>query len=190
MSRGKRYDLLSDRELVAITLEGDQKGFSALIKRHRNPLLKFILGFSVLIQDAEDICQESFRKAYSSLSSYDSKYAFSTWLYSIAENTTKDHLRKHSTIQSLNRSNNSTDELRDAPFTVSSPEETMIENQTYQTLISLIESLDPIYKGVAELRFIKEYAYEEIASELGLELNTVKTRVRRAKAILSQKIKI
>ena len=67
-----------------------------------------------------------------------------------------------------------------------SPEDKLISAQEYRSLIEMIESLDEKYREPARLRFIKEYEYNEIAQELNLELNTVKTRLKRAKEILKK----
>ena len=66
-----------------------------------------------------------------------------------------------------------------------SPEERLITHQSFDKLIKAIKSLDVKYRKIAELRFIHEFAYEEIAKELNIPINTVKTRINRAKKLLT-----
>ena len=115
---------------------------------------------------------------------YNPQYAFSTWLYNIAQNEAIDHLRRsRATINSVPISS----ELEALEvLSGSTPEEDYIVIQAVRDLISGIQSLPESYRQVAELRFIKDYAYEDIARELQLPLGTVKTRINRARKLLEK----
>lgn len=181
------YSKLSDAELAHLSRQGDSEAFSFLITKYNATLLNFVTQYVGVRQDAEDICQESFKRAFMALDLYDPKFAFSTWIFVIARNTAIDHLRKNSQVSIIDI-NSPSEEMAPTPDPVISPEDEMIGTQTYKLLLEEIERLDPKYRDVAQLRFLKEYAYEEIAQELEIPLNTVRTRLKRAKDILTKKI--
>ena len=179
---GEKPTKLEDIALVELALQRDQGAFALLLEKYRGSLMAHILKYVTVVEDAEDICQRSFEKAFMNIDRYNSQYAFSTWLYNIAQNEAIDHLRRSRTsINSVPIS-----EERDALEVVaaSTPEEELIIDQAVSELISGIQRLPESYRQVAELRFIKDYAYEDIARELELPLGTVKTRISRARKIL------
>jgi len=174
-----------EKLLIKEALENNQSACSRLVEKYREPVQTFILGIIPHAQDAEDICQETFDKAFRNLATYNSRWAFSTWLFTIAQNTSLDYYRKKkSTPPPLNNLDclDGDSEIIDH---AQSPEENLITNQTFDKLINAIKALDPKYRKVAELRFIQEFAYEEIARELSLPINTVKTRISRVKKLLN-----
>lgn len=167
----KSVDIL-DEELVRRAVEdGDQTAYTILHERYRPGLEIFVRDMLVSYpEDPADIAQVALLKAFSSLSMYNSSYKFSTWLYNIAKNTVIDELRKQ-------RGN-----VEHGYYGVSkSPEDEYISMQSFSEIMNRIKSLEPKYREVAQLRFIKELAYDEIAALTGLPLNTVRTRIRRAK---------
>lgn len=181
---GKKPTDLGDRELIALALEGDQRAFAVLLSKYRNALLQHTLNYVNVIEDAEDICQRSFEKAFMNIGKYNSDYAFSTWLYSIAQNEAKDHLRKNkSSISAVSITNE-----KEAMSVLSglTPEEQVIIDQRISSLVRFIDGLPEIYRKPAEYRFIRDYAYEEIAEELSIPVGTVKTRLNRARKMLSE----
>ncbi len=176
----KRTDL-SDKQLIELALEEDQGAFSVLLGRYRNSLMSHVLNYVQIAADAEDICQRSFEKAFRDIGNYNPKYAFSTWLYTIAQNEAIDHLRK------VRSSLNSVSLEAPGVMTISgvvTPEDKIMEDQAVSELITYIESLPATYREVAEMRFIKDFAYEDISSSLGIPLGTVKTRINRARKML------
>ena len=176
----KRTDL-SDRQLIELALGQDQGAFSTLLERYRNSLMAHVLNYVQIAVDAEDICQRSFEKAFRDIGSYNPKYAFSTWLYTIAQNEAIDHLRK------VKNGVSSVSLETPGVMTISgvvTPEDKIMEDQAVSELITYIEGLPSTYRDVAELRFIKDYAYEDISSVLAIPIGTVKTRINRARKML------
>ena len=183
---GEKPTRLEDRALVEMALQRNQGAFSLLLEKYHGSLMTHVLKYVTVIEDAEDICQRSFEKAFMNIDRYNSHYAFSTWLYNIAQNEAIDHLRRsRASINSVPIS-----EERDALDVVaaSTPEEEFIIDQAVRELISGIQNLPDSYRQVAELRFIKDYAYEDIARELALPLGTVKTRISRARKLLEKMV--
>lgn len=191
---------VTDRELVVLALEGKQEGYTLLLERYRGGLYTFVQEFLSGIQSREpnaeqaeepqDICQEAFHRAFHNLESYNSNYEFSTWLFNIARNVSIDYLRKQKIHIGKRLSNEHTGELQALESSLrNSPEDKLISAQEYQQLIRMIDNLDEKYREIARMRFIREYAYDEIARETNLQLSTVKTRIKRAKEQLMELIK-
>ena len=182
---GKKHTDLCDSDLVARALSGDQKAFAGLLTRYRDALMSYVMRYVSVREDAEDICQRSFEKAFVNIEKYNPIFAFSTWLYNIAGNEAIDHLRRSKT--SLNSVPISLETEAMNVLSGVTPEDEVIVDQAVGNMIRRIKELPEMYCCVAELRFIKDYAYEDIAAELGLPLGTVKTRLSRARAMLSRK---
>ena len=181
---GEKHTKLEDIALVELALQRDQGAFALLLEKYRSALMSHVLKYVSVVEDAEDICQRSFEKAFMNIERYNPQYAFSTWLYNIAQNEAIDHLRRsraaiNSVPISLER------EALDV-LSGSTPEEEFITDQAVSELIRGIQSLPESYRQVAELRFIKDYAYEDIARELELPLGTVKTRISRSRKLLEK----
>ena len=134
---------------------------------------------------AEDICQESLRKAYLSVCQYNPEYQFKTWIFSIARNTAIDHLRRRNSFTTAKLADTAEPSVGEHE-TENSPEDEMIDDQSYDLFIRSIAALPDRYRRIAELRLLHDYAYQEIADELSMPLNTVRTRIRRAKALLEK----
>jgi len=176
-----------DRDLVVLALSGNQQAFSQLMLRHKESLLYYIRRQFSIGEAADDLLLIIFDKAFRKLESYDPQFAFSTWLFSIAEHSCIDHIRKQKALlQSLRfmrtHDPNSSELITDQ----SNPESDMIASQEVAMLLHCINKLKPIYREPARLRFLHDYAYEEIAKELSIPQGTVKTRIHRAKEILAK----
>lgn len=180
---------LSDRAkddlvMVSKALGGDEKAFARLMLRYRDSVYYMLLKMVRNKSDAEDLTLEAFGKAFANLNYYSPDFAFSTWIFRIATNNCIDFLRKQKGIHF------SIDNLSDFEFEVNgtklksnipTPEEGMILQQRFDMLHSYIDKLKPHYKQLIDLRYFKEYSYEEIAKELNLPLGTVKVQLFRAR---------
>lgn len=181
---GGKPTKLDDAALVGLALQRDQGAFALLLEKYRGSLMGHILKLVSVREDAEDICQRSFEKAFMNIDRYNAQYAFSTWLYNIAQNEAIDHLRRSRTA--ISSVPISSERVALEVMAATTPEEEFIIDQAVRDLISGIQSLSDSYRQVAELRFIKDYAYEDIARELNLPLGTVKTRISRARKMLEK----
>lgn len=179
---GLKHTDLSDKELVELALGNDQGAFSLLLSRYSNPLKAHIMNYVKVEADAEDICQRSFEKVFRDIGSYNKRFAFSTWLYTIAQNEAIDHLRRsRSSISAISLETPGVLSLSED----ATPEDRVMEDQAVAQLITFIGRLPDTYRKVAEFRFIRDYAYEDIAEELSIPLGTVKTRINRARKMLA-----
>jgi RNA polymerase sigma-70 factor (ECF subfamily) len=179
----------TDQELVRKALNQEQKAYSRLLSRYYDNIFYYILKMIGDKTHADDLTLEAFDKAFQNLNKYDEQYAFSTWLYKIAKNCTIDFVRKRK-LNSLHISYGPDEESSINENTLYSgtlnPEENMIQQQEESRLMKYIESMKPKYRRLIELRYIKEYAYEEIAQELNIPIGTVKVQLFRAKNILAE----
>ena len=162
----------------------DDADFAALLKRYKDALLNYTKQFLPVKEDAEDVCQRAFEKAFVNIESYDPKYAFSTWLFNIARNLALDQLRRgHTTPATVSLSGSATGGDFLDPDT---PEDKVISGQIVEKVTAQIDALPPLYRDVARLRFISDCSYSDISEELGIPIGTVKTRINRARKILAQ----
>ena len=184
---GSKLTNLSDNELVRLALEQNQAAFIVLYTRYNAGVRAHISRYVSQKEDIEDICLESFQKAFSQISSYNPEYKLSTWLYRIARNTAFDHLSRHDREKNYMPTtsiNEDTAELKELPATMHNPEEDIITQQEYDKWLMNIEKLKDDYRIVAKMNLIDNFGYKEIADALDMPINTVKTKIRRAKAQL------
>lgn len=139
----------------------------------------------------DDICSRSFEKAFRQIRSYDpSRSQFSTWLRVIAHNTALDIIEQEGRLQRgyvhIDDDSSALSVVDNIGDEVDSPLEVIIHNEDEETTLKYIEGLPELYREVARLRLVEGMQYKEIADETGLELNTVRTRIRRAKALIDK----
>jgi RNA polymerase sigma-70 factor (ECF subfamily) len=173
--------------LVSRALEGQQAAYQELMHKYRDPIYHHIYRMVRDKAGVEDLVQEAFIKAFSSLQSYSSKYAFSTWLYKIATNHTIDHLRrKKLSTRSIDQPLKTKDgELEyELPDTTYRPDRHIVEDQRRTLIQEAIDALPPKYHRVIVMRHQQEKSYDEIARELDLPLGTVKAHIFRARELL------
>jgi RNA polymerase sigma factor (sigma-70 family) len=182
LSDKARNDLL----LVDQAKLGNEKAFAALMYRYRDSIYYMLLKMVNNPSDAEDLTIEAFGKAFSNLDLYTPRFAFSTWLFKIATNNCVDFIRKKKvTPTPLDHLQDSMDNITlNIQSDMPDPEESMINHQKIAALKDIVNQLKPRYKSLIELRYFKEYSYEEISSELNLPIGTVKAQLFRAKTLL------
>ena len=184
---GSKLTDLPDLDLVKLALEQNQAAFIVLYTRYNAGVKNHISRYILQTEDVEDICLESFQKAFSQIETYNPEYKFSTWLYRIARNTAFDYLSKQNREMAkmpTTSINEELAELKELPAAMHNPEEDIIQQQEYDKWLTNIEKLKDDYRVVAKMNLIDNFGYKEIADALELPLNTVKTKIRRAKAIL------
>lgn len=184
---------LPDTDLIRLALEQNQAAYIVLYTRYNAGVRAHISKYVSQTEDAEDITLESFQKAFSQIATYNPEYRFSTWLFRIARNTALDHLGKKDREKNnmpTTSINEKSSEVDDIPATMHNPEEDIIKQQEYAKWIANIDKLKDDYRGIAKMHLIDNLGYKEISEELGLPINTVKTRIRRAKEKLLKMMEI
>jgi len=179
-----------DYSLVKKAIKGDQKSYAELMDRYRDSIYFMLLKMVNNKSDAEDLTIEAFGKAFKNIDQYTPNYAFSTWLFKIATNNTIDFIRrKKENNISLDQTSKEGEEVNTTIHIKAEgpdPEETLINEQKIRQIRSVINKLKPNYQELIELRYFKEYSYDEIADELNLPLGTIKAQLFRARELLFQ----
>ena len=177
---------LSDIELIQQTLGGNQSAYADLVKRHQRFVFTLALRFSKSREDAEEIAQDCFIKAYRSLASFQQQSKFSTWLYSIVYTTAMTALRKKriETSSIHDEENNAQIVGQTAVLDINHAE----NNSRSYYLNQAIEQLLPDDAIVLTLFYKGEQSIEEISQTLGIETNTVKVKLFRARQRLKEKL--
>ena len=184
---GSKLTNMPDSDLVRLAADQNQAAFIVLYTRYNAGVRSHISRYVSQKEDIEDICLESFQKAFRQISTYNPEYKFSTWLYRIARNTAFDHLSKHDREKNYMPTtsiNEDIAELKELPAVMHNPEEDIINQQEYDKWLNNIEKLKDDYRTVAKMNLIDNFGYKEIADALEIPINTVKTKIRRAKAQL------
>lgn len=178
--------------LIKKAIAGDQKAYESLLKRYRNGIYNMIYQMIKNREEAEDLVQETFIKAFNSLDSYNDEYAFSTWLYKIAFNHSIDAIRKKKLRTfPLDKPIRLPDgevhhEIRDETLT---PEKDFLFSEKKKRIQQTIDALPERYRTAIILRHREERSYEEISEILKIPLGTVKARIFRAREILKKKLR-
>lgn len=181
-----------DLRHVTRALSGDQSAFAFLLNKYHQPLYFHVLRMVHVRDMVEDLLQEIFTKAFDNLHTYNSAYAFSTWLYRIATNHTIDHLRKRRLrTMSLDEPIQTKDgEMRiEVADDSEQTDAEVLHRQRALILKEAVEALPPRFRRVIELRHMEDKSYQEIAELLDLPLGTVKAHIFRAREALFKALK-
>ncbi|MGB6371305.1 MAG: RNA polymerase sigma factor [Atribacterota bacterium] len=177
----------TDEQIVVLTLK-NQDYYLCLMKRYEARLLNYILKISnINREDAEDILQEVFIKAYQNLNDFDLNFKFSNWIYSIAHNATISAFRKKKVRpQTVSWEDKDLNNILESTLDV---ENTSLQKLTYKQILKIINRLPLKYKDVLILKFMEGKDYREISDILHKPMGTIATLINRAKKSLRQELK-
>ncbi len=185
LSEKARYDYQLVRRAVD---KKDQKAFAELMSRYRDSIYFMLLKMINNKDDADDLTIEAFGKAFHRLHQYTPNFAFSTWLFKIASNNCIDWIRKQKKKMLSIDNPIGTDDGDEMHIELKGhgpdPFDVTIKNQKAGIMREVVDKLKPRYRTLIELRYYREYSYEEIATELDLPLGTVKAQLFRAREFL------
>ena len=175
-----------EQELAVIrkVQDGDVNAFEDLVAAYEKNVYNLALRMTGSPEDAEDMAQEAFLKAYNSLPSFRGDSKFSVWLYRIVSNVCLDFLRKKNKRGAVSLSvvdDDGEDTQLDLPDVSQSPEEVLEKKLTREAVRRGLAALPPDARQILLLREIQGLSYEEIGDALGLESGTVKSRIFRAR---------
>jgi RNA polymerase sigma-70 factor (ECF subfamily) len=181
-----------DRTLIHQVLEGDEQSFDELMQRYRQSVYNLVYRMIEDPQEAEDIVQETFIKAFNALSTFNEEFAFSTWLFKIATNHCIDTLRKKKlrtfSLDSPIRTKEG-DVSRDYADESYSPERSTISSEHTHIILEAVDDLPEKYRTVINMRHREDRSYEEISELLKIPIGTVKARIFRARELLKKILK-
>lgn len=179
----------TDQKIVEEVLAGQQHRFAELVDRYQRPITSYVVRMLGNYEDAVDLSQDVFLKAYTALDSYKPRYPFSSWLFRIARNAAIDEIRKRRMKTVSLDEPISTDDgtlERQVPDESAGPELQVLRDEYRGRIEQAIEELDDKYREPLVLRHAGGLSYDEIADALELPLGTVKTRIFRAREALRQ----
>ena len=181
-----------DDDLVRRAKAGDSAAFSELVQRYNRRIFRLTKHITQNQEDAEDVLQEVFMKAYTHLSTFEGNSKFYTWLVRSAVNESLMKLRKRKSGKqvSLDEPVSTGDEeiMREIAVWESTPEQKYSQTELRGILDEAVQSLEPIYRTVFLLRDVDELSTEEAAESLGLTVPAVKSRLLRARLQLREKL--
>jgi RNA polymerase sigma-70 factor (ECF subfamily) len=185
-------DPAAERALVAAAKNGDEQAFETLFKRYRRRILAVVLRYTRVVEDAEDIVQQSFYKAFLHLCQFQGASSFSTWLTRIAINEALMFLRRIGAMREV-----SIDDIGDAqgseaslviPDSKADPETRCSQQEEVRILSKAVGNLCPGLRTTIVLRELRELSTSETARQMGLSVGTVKARIFRGKRQLRREL--
>ena len=185
-------DAAPEQMLVAAAKNGDEQAFEILFKRHRQKILRVVLRYAHVREDAEDIVQQSFQKAFVYLHKFEGKSAFSTWLTRIAINEALMLLRHGRAMREVSVDDHGEAEGNAAslemPDSSPDPEASYLRRERAQILSETLGNLRPGMRKAIELRELAELSTEETAQRMGVSVAAVKGRLFHARKKLREKL--
>ena len=188
----------TDKQILLLlkkSMKGDNDAFGELILKYENFVYNTVYHAIGNREDAFDVSQEVFIKAFRALKNFRGDCKFSTWLYKIAMNASKDYIREKSKRRTISLSDWTDEENGNRPPDIiedsidAKPEESYERNETRDSVRKAIANLSEDHRTVIVLRDIEGYSYEEIADMLDLEIGTVKSRISRARNAVKENLK-
>jgi len=183
---------IDELQLVTQAREGDTDAFNELVRRYEGRVFRLAQHITPNREDAEDVLQESFLKAYEHLDQFKGDSKFYTWIVRIAVNQALMKLRRRKTDKTVSMDETiDTGEdtvTREVAAWDENPEQQFSREELGGILDTAIESLEPLYRSVFVLRDVEDLSTEETAEVLGLSIPAVKSRLLRARLQLREKL--
>jgi len=177
-----------DEELIQAVVTGEKAAFDVLVKRHKVRLYNYLLRLLRNPDEAEEVAQETFVRAYIHAEKYRTIARFSTWLYTIGTNLVRNRIRKYKSRPkflslALGRSDEDEDDRGsiDLPDDSDNPDRTLEKQELQELVAQGIERIPLRYREAFVLREVNQFTYEEIAEITGLKLGTVRSRINRGR---------
>jgi RNA polymerase sigma-70 factor (ECF subfamily) len=173
----------ADEELAARAQAGDRRAFALLVRRHQERVFRFVLRMLGSRDDAMDLTQDSFLKAWNALPGWRPEARFATWLFQIARNATLDALRRRQCVEFVPLdAGGAEDHAFDPRDAAPLPDERLAGRQRIGLLERALGELPAEQREILLLRELEDMSYAEIATTLGINEGTVKSRLARARA--------
>lgn len=171
----------ADRDLAARAQRGDHRAYAQLVRQHQNRIFRHLLNLTGSREEALELSQEVFLKAWEALPDWRPEAQLHTWLYRIASNLAYDLLRRRRIV-----SYEPLAEDYDAPAGEAGPEARLQARQGMAALDAALARLPPDQREIVLLREVEGLSYGELAATLGIDEGTVKSRLARGRAALAQ----
>ena len=179
-------DRTNEQVLIQAVLAGDRQAFGQIVRRHQKRLFRFVYGLLGDFDQAEDIVQDAFVKAYGALGSFEAGRDFYPWLSTIARNLALNLMAREKRTESLDRIH---EHGFDPPSGDLGPLEQLTTSESQQRFYVALKALPEQYRTVFVLRHFEEMSYEDIAAQLKIPPGTVDSRLYRARQLLVTALK-
>jgi len=173
----------SDEQLIALSRSGQESAFGEFVRRHTDTVHRW-MARSVGEQEAEDLTQEVFFKAYRGLVNFRGDAPPRAWLAAIADNAIKNRYRSRSRFRRIFAGSHDEDGAAEPAETMTGPEESASASEARRFIAEALSRLPVEFRMPVVLRDLEEWSYEEIAVSLGLPVGTVKSRIARGRGQL------
>ena len=182
---------MTEKELITKAKKGDRDAFGQLVLTHQNKVYSLCVHMLNSREEAEDLAQEAFLKAWRSLDSFHEESSFATWMHRLTTNLCLDHLRKQSRRQNVSVAVSLDDE--EAVFAEpadlnSDPQRELERKERQKALEKGLKELPEHHRRALVMREVSGMSYQEIADALELDLGTVKSRIARAREALRKRL--
>jgi len=186
-------DAAAEQMLVVAAKNGDEEAMETLFKRHRQKVLRVVMRYAHVREDAEDIVQQSFQKAFVYLHKFEGKSSFSTWLTRIAINESLMLLRHGRALREVSVDDHSEAEGNAASLEISDsgpdPEASYLQRERARILSETLGNLRPGMRKAIELRELAELSTEQTAEQMGLSVGAVKARIFHGRRKLRERLR-
>ena len=172
---------MADVELVEAVLAGERQQFAVLVERYQRDIYNLAFRSTHNRQDAEDITQETFLRAFRSLAQYDTTRPWRTWLYAIAVNICRDWARRQGSRPETLQLTDSDSSSEPSAAASLQPQDIVTEQETRRAVEAAVMELAPDYRLPVVLFYMRGIPQAEIADIMGLPLSVVKNRLYRAR---------
>jgi len=182
MPQDNDYNKMTDADLIKSSLAKDQTAFKYLVERYIDRIYSFSKSFDLSDDEAEDIAQETFFKAWKKLHLYNNEHKFQTWIFTIAKNSVFDYLRKKKSLP-FSYFDNNEDQINSLEQITDNDDDAIEVFQNNVNIAKVKESLvklNTIERTIITLHYEEELTFEEIGTILGKPMNTVKSLHRRS----------
>jgi len=177
-------DTQDDVSLAGRARDGDRRAFGELVRRHQDRVFRFLLRLTGSRDDAYDLAQEAFLRAWQALPGWRPEAKFATWLFGIARNAAIDLLRRRGVVEPVAPA-----DVPERADTSSEPFARLDASQRLALLGRALAALSPEHREILLLREVEDMAYNEIAAALGVGEGTVKSRLARARAAVMKEFR-
>ena len=183
---------MDERNIIEQVLAGDNEAFGVLVERYQTKVYNLALRITGNEDDAADMAQEAFLRAWRSLKAFQFESSFSTWLFRLTHNVCIDHLRAKQRKPSVSLTMQDDESLEsvqlDLPDPGPDPEQALLLSEDRSLLVQALMELPTDHREILTMRAINDMSYQQIAQVLHLQEGTVKSRLSRARAQLRKKL--
>ena len=182
---------MTEKELIQKAKNGDQDAFGQLVVAHQNKVYSLCVHMLGSREEAEDLAQEAFLKAWRSLDTFHGESSFATWMHRLTTNICLDYLRRQTRRQNISVAVSLDDEEAVLPEPAdrgSDPQQVLERHEKQRSLERHLREMPEHHRRALLMREVAGMSYQEIADAMQMDLGTVKSRIARAREALRKRL--